>query len=138
MISIRKSRKSRPIPRPSAMTTETTASEGTTAILAMRDMVPTATGTVDDAMPMNGPTGPKAQAVTANVTAVLSLLGQTQILLLNFHHDLTKRDAGGTTILRQSDWRRCCRVCSGSALFLFSYLLMTSYESLTMTSQRYP
>lgn len=91
-------------------------SEGTTAILTMRDVKPTATEIVDDAMPTIGPTGHKARAATANVTVVLSLLDQTQILPLSFLPGLTKRDAGGMTTLRRSGWRRCCRVCSGSAL----------------------
>lgn len=115
-ISTRKSRRSHLIPRPSATTTETTESEGMTAILTTRGAITTATEIVDDTMPMNGPTGHKVRAVTANVTVVLSLLAQTQILLLSFHHDLMKGGAGGTTTLRQSGWKRCCRACSGSAL----------------------
>lgn len=81
-----------------------------------RAVTTTATGTADDATPMSGQTGRKVRAVTANATVVLSLLAQTQILLLNFHHVLMKGGAGGTTTLRQSGWRRCCRACSGSTL----------------------
>lgn len=114
--------------------TETAASEGMTAILTRRGVVLTEKGIVGDARPMNAPTGHKARAVIANVTDALNLPGQTLTPLSNFHHGLTKGGTGGTMTLRQSGWRRCCRVCSGSTLFLLSYLLMTSHESLTMTS----
>lgn len=109
------------------MTTETnTASEGATATLMTRDVKGI---TTDDVTPMNAPTALKAQVVTANDTDVLSLLGQTQTLPLNFRHGLTRRDAEGTMIQQQSGWRRFCSLCSGSAdseiiVFLSLFYLM--------------
>lgn len=96
-------------------------SERATMILITRDAVRTETETVtgtttDDGMQMNDPTVLKARAAIANAIDAPSHLDRRRILRLSFLHALTIRGAGWRTTQQQTSWKRCCSLCSGSAL----------------------